>query len=78
MSYDDEDDFDDPDPDEDDDGMVPCPYCGEEMLEDSPRCPSCGQYVSEEDAPPAKHPPWILITAVILLVLALSWAVNRF
>ena len=76
MSDDDDDDFDDPEPD--DDGLVPCPYCGEEMLEDSPRCPSCGQYLSDEDAPSEKEPPWILITAGILLLIVLSWAVRWF
>ena len=30
-----------------------CPYCGQEIYEDSPRCPHCGQYISEEDAAPA-------------------------
>lgn len=76
--HDDDDDLDDPEPDADDDGTVPCPYCGEDMLEDSPRCPSCGNYISDQDAPAEKKPPWIIITAVILLVLALSWAVNWF
>lgn len=76
--HDDEDDFDDPEPDDGDEGTVPCPYCGEEMLEDSPRCPSCGNYISGEDAPAEKKPRWIMITAVILLVLFLAWAVNRF
>jgi len=27
--------------DSDDEPTVPCPYCGWQMLEDSPRCPSC-------------------------------------
>ncbi len=62
--------------DEDDDGLVPCPYCHEEMLEDSPRCPSCGQYISEEDAPPAKKPLWLLATIAICLILALMWLVD--
>ncbi len=26
--------------------LVPCPYCGRGMYEDSPRCPSCGQWVT--------------------------------
>jgi hypothetical protein len=39
----DDDDPDDDAWDDDDDGTVPCPYCGEEMLEDSPRCPACGR-----------------------------------
>lgn len=56
--------------------QVDCPYCGEQMYEDSPRCPACGKYRSEEDAPPQKKPAWIMITAVILLVLMLAWAAS--
>lgn len=48
-----------------------CPYCGEEMYDDSPRCPHCGNYLSREDEPGHK-PRWVLLTAVILLVLILS------
>lgn len=64
--------------DESDDGLTECPYCGEEMYDDSPRCPSCGRYLSQEDAPPEHKPRWIWITAVVLLILMLSWAVNWF
>jgi len=67
-------DDDDPDDAWDDDGTIPCPYCGEEMLEDSPRCPACGRYQSEEDRPPQQKPPWIVVGIVICLVIALAWA----
>lgn len=36
----------------------PCPYCGHEIYEGSPRCPSCGQYISSEDAPRRPKPWW--------------------
>jgi len=62
---------------EEDDGVVPCPYCSEEMLEDSPRCPSCGRYISEEDRPPERKPPWILIGVVLCLIVALMWIAGR-
>lgn len=75
---DDEDAEDDWSDDGSDEGQMGCPYCGEEMYDDSPRCPACGRYLSKEDAPPEKKPPWIMITAVVLLVLMLSWAVNFF
>ncbi len=58
------------------DGLTECPYCGEEMYDDSPRCPSCGRYLSEEDSPPERKPAWIAITAVVLLILMLACAVN--
>jgi hypothetical protein len=49
----------------DDDATVPCPYCGKEIYEDSPRCPHCGRYISKEDAPPRRM-PWGVILGVIL------------
>jgi uncharacterized protein (DUF983 family) len=64
-------------PDEGNDGLAPCPYCGADILEDSPRCPSCGKYLSEEDRPPEKKPPWILIGIVLCLIIALAWAAGR-
>src|ERR1700675_3271685 len=64
-----EDDWNEVDPDEEDDALnaaddgeptVPCPRCRRQIHEDSPRCPHCGNYVSEEDAPPGRKPWWIL------------------
>jgi uncharacterized protein (DUF983 family) len=69
-----EDELDDETWDEDDDGLVPCPYCGEDMLEVSPRCPECGRYISDEDRPAEKKPPWIVVGIVVCLVIALAWA----
>jgi uncharacterized paraquat-inducible protein A len=73
---DDEDDWDDASADGDDSGdepTLPCPYCGEEMLEDSPRCPSCGQYISAEDQPSPRRPLWVIATALLCLAIALWW-----
>lgn len=60
--------------DDDDAVTVTCPYCGEELLEDAPQCPSCGNYISDDDRPPDKKPPWIWIGIVICIVIALAWA----
>jgi hypothetical protein len=38
-----------------DDTTIPCPCCHE-----SPRYPHCGNYISEEDAPPGRKPWWII------------------
>jgi predicted nucleic acid-binding Zn ribbon protein len=83
-SYQDHDEEDEDDPenpdesdiDEDDDegpDLVECPRCGAEISEDAQRCPRCGSYLSQEDTRPRK-PPWMLITAVVLVVAILvSW-----
>jgi uncharacterized protein (DUF983 family) len=52
---------------------VPCPYCGREMLEDSPRCPHCERYISAEDHAAAGRPAWVVITAAVCLAAALWW-----
>ncbi len=36
-------------PDDDDIELVPCPYCGKSIYEESERCPECGNYISRED-----------------------------
>jgi hypothetical protein len=55
------------------DATVPCPYCGQEMYEDSPRCPHCGQYISAEDAPQRHMPWWIILGVVLCLCVILLW-----
>ncbi len=78
--FDDWDDPDDPsdppwadDEDEDSSDTLPCPVCGEPVFEDSPRCPSCGQYITPGGTGVAARPAWILITALVCLALALWW-----
>ncbi|MGA2069266.1 MAG: hypothetical protein ABSG86_30220 [Thermoguttaceae bacterium] len=52
---------------------VPCPYCRRPMHEDSPRCPSCGNYVSAEDAPPSRKPWWVVVGALLALYAVYRW-----
>lgn len=78
----DDDDWDDDEPawedDPDDEPTVPCPSCGREMLEDSPWCPHCEQYVSADDHAAAKKPVWVIVTALVCLAIALWWVVAVF
>ena len=66
----------------DDDGLptVPCPHCGEEVFEDSERCPECGQYISKEDAPATPGAGksgawWVLV--LLALAAVLLWITGR-
>jgi hypothetical protein len=52
-----------------------CPYCGFEMLEVCIQCPSCGQYLSQEDSYERRHPLWIVAAAVLCLVAVLFWLI---
>ncbi len=59
--------------DSDDEPTVPCPYCGQQMHEDSPRCPSCERYISAEDSSTPRKPLWVIATALICLAIAFWW-----
>ena len=55
------------DGDDSDDGYIPCPYCGETMLEDAEHCPACNRWITSEDLPSKGHPWWIVAVVVILI-----------
>lgn len=57
----------------DDEPTISCPYCGEDVHEDSPRCPHCENYLSHEDAPPTPKPWWFLLGAGLGLLVFLRW-----
>jgi len=62
------------DTDGDDEPTVRCPECRREILEDTPRCPWCGRYVSATDHTGHERPLWVLATALVCLAMALWWA----
>jgi hypothetical protein len=64
------------DDDSDEEPTVPCPSCRRMILEDSPRCPYCERYISEEDHPGQSRPAWVIVTAVICLAIAVWWAMS--
>jgi predicted nucleic acid-binding Zn ribbon protein len=73
MDYEEE--FDDV-PDESEECTIPCPFCGRAIHEDSQRCPYCEQYITEEHAPPARKPWWIVVGALICLYIVYRWIVG--
>jgi uncharacterized OB-fold protein len=69
--HDEEEDFDDEwSDDEDDDVYVPCPRCGETMLEAADYCPSCREWISHEDVP-SKPRSWWVVGIILILVATL-------
>jgi hypothetical protein len=60
-----------PDDDESDDATLPCPFCGHEIYEDTPRCPACERYLSPEDFARRRRPLWVTVTAVVCLLIAI-------
>jgi hypothetical protein len=59
--------------DPDEEATVPCPFCGREILEDSPRCPSCERYLSAADHAGPGKPLWITATALVCLGGVIWW-----
>ena len=59
--------------DSDEFATVPCPYCRRDVFEDSPRCPSCGRYLSREDAPPERKPWWVILGVIVCLYVVWHW-----
>ena len=75
---DEDDDWDDPDAadfgdDDDEEPFVPCPFCRGDILEDTPRCPHCGEYLSAEDHVRSGRPVWVTITTIVCLAIAVWW-----
>ena len=59
--------------DDEDEPTIPCPYCRREILEDSPRCPYCENYLSGEDAPPQPKSRLMIVGVAICLVIVGLW-----
>jgi uncharacterized paraquat-inducible protein A len=59
------------------DDTIDCPYCRAPIYEDAVQCPRCGNYLSSEDAPPARKPWWIIIGILVCLAVALVWVFGR-
>lgn len=70
--------FDDDPDDSDDEPTVPCPFCRHEILEDSPYCPACERYISDEDRARAGKPAWVFVTALVCLGIAVWWVLAAF
>lgn len=65
-------DYEYPDPDEEDFGddddeelTSPCPSCGTEVYEDSPRCPACGEYVTASNSLWSGKSPWWIVLGML-------------
>jgi hypothetical protein len=61
-----------PDPGEPAPDLLPCPHCLGVISEVSQRCPHCGNWLSEEDAPYRK-PWWVIVGALICLATTILW-----
>ncbi len=70
----------DEDSGDDDSEVLPCPGCGFTVYEDSPWCPSCGQYVTFPSGAAgvwSGRPTWWILLGIlgVIATLALTLAV---
>ena len=60
--------------DEDDDQSTDaCPHCKRQIHVDSPQCPYCKQYITEEDEPQKRKRWWVIVGAVVGLFVVFLW-----
>ena len=62
--------------DDEDDGYIPCPHCGESMLEAADYCPSCDKWITSEDLPSKSHSWWIVAIVFIVAGMILLSAIG--
>jgi len=62
----------------DDDGYIPCPHCGETMLEDADYCPACERWITDGTTNKTRSPVWVMIVAAVLLGLLLTSVLRGF
>jgi hypothetical protein len=55
---------------------VPCPYCRDPVHEQAEQCPHCGEYISDEDAPPTRRPWWVYVGVALCLLIVLLWIMS--
>lgn len=46
----------------------PCPECGAEVYEDTPRCPACGSYITHQSNVWSGRPTWWILLGLIGVV----------
>ncbi len=63
--------------DDDDDELdaLPCPACRRDVLAEAERCPHCGEFLDANRA--RSQPPWVILTAAILLGVAGLYYLSR-
>jgi ferredoxin-thioredoxin reductase catalytic subunit len=59
--------------DDDEELTIPCPYCKQQIHEDSDRCPYCEQYLSQEDAPAPRRAWWVIVGSLLCLYAVYRW-----
>ena len=58
---------------DDEEPTVECPYCGHQVHADSPRCPACENYLSDEESPASTRPLWFFIGVALGLLAFVRW-----
>jgi len=65
------------DDEDSDDTTIPCPECGREIYDDTPRCPHCGSYLGGDDFQRSRRPAWWLLFGVLAALAAAAMWIFR-
>jgi hypothetical protein len=60
-----------------DDILRACPSCKRQIHGEAERCPFCGDYVVDEDAPRRRLPVWMIVGALLAFLVLAAWALRR-
>lgn len=59
---------------DDDASTADCPFCGQPVVEDTPRCPHCGQWVVFSEADKRSRGWfWPVMVAILVAVVLVLW-----
>ena len=61
-----------------DESYLPCPHCGETMLEDADYCPSCDRWMTDGDTTQPRSSLWVIVVAALLLAFLLTSVLRGF
>jgi uncharacterized paraquat-inducible protein A len=53
----------------------PCPHCKTPIYDQSPRCPHCGNFISQNKSS-IRKPIWFLIAAILCLLVVLFFFIK--
>lgn len=61
--------------DSEEEATIKCYHCGAEIWAEAEQCNACGNYLLDEENPDNQQPKWITLTAIVLILVFLLFAI---